>query len=142
MKRFRLVKVADYVNTCDCCGRSNLQKTLELVDTDSDDVVHYGTTCTGIALGINAKDAAKRTRSAIERLEEARRDAEREASAPYTARLTALVDAAIAAHKDYFQNAEVRRAFLESPERLALICASNTAIQAARDAVDAQGVEL
>lgn len=48
--------VEDSVNTCDCCGKSNLKKTVAL---DIDGVkFNYGVICAGRALGTKTKNPA------------------------------------------------------------------------------------
>lgn len=48
----RLVKVAvtDSVNECECCGKTNLKKTVVLLNQDADEFVFYGSSCAGHAL--------------------------------------------------------------------------------------------
>ena len=53
MKNVKYLGTVDDINTCDCCGRSGLKKTVAL---DFDGAVqHYGTTCAGRALGFKTK---------------------------------------------------------------------------------------
>jgi spore coat polysaccharide biosynthesis predicted glycosyltransferase SpsG len=40
---FKALGTTDVVTTCDCCGKSNLAKTV-IVDCDGE-ILHYGTTC-------------------------------------------------------------------------------------------------
>ena len=40
----RALGITDAVNTCDCCGKTNLKCTVE-IELDDGDIVHYGRTC-------------------------------------------------------------------------------------------------
>ncbi len=42
----RALGTDDSVNTCDCCGKTNLKFTVT-IELDSGDVVHYGQICAG-----------------------------------------------------------------------------------------------
>jgi len=87
-KRIKIVGISKDVDTCECCGRTNLTKTVMLVDLDApqgannDNVMYFGTTC-----AVNAdkydnleamkqakRDVAKAVDTAKQReIEEARR---------------------------------------------------------------------
>lgn len=142
MKRFRLIQIVDHVTTCDCCGRSKLAKTIEMIDMDNDEVVHYGTTCAGLALGLSTKDGAKVVKSAIDRLELAKVDARRvaENTSAHKAEHNRLHGAYLAAHADYWTNRETRKAWLDSPARLDLLAKHAAFVQAAVDAVTVEMV--
>lgn len=51
--------ITDEVNTCECCGRTNLKSTVVLEINES--VVHFGSLCAALAMG-------RRNRSDVERL--------------------------------------------------------------------------
>jgi len=40
----RALHLTDAVTTCDCCGKSDLKRTVAML-TDAGDLVHYGTVC-------------------------------------------------------------------------------------------------
>ncbi len=42
----KFLGITDEINTCDCCGRTNLKSTV-VFETDDGDIVHYGSTCAG-----------------------------------------------------------------------------------------------
>jgi hypothetical protein len=46
---FKILGVTDAVSTCDCCGKKNLKKAIELENPEGD-IVFYGTDCAGAAL--------------------------------------------------------------------------------------------
>ena len=46
---FKILGITDAVHTCDCCGKKNLKKAVEL-ETPDGETVHYGTDCAGAAL--------------------------------------------------------------------------------------------
>ncbi len=45
----KFIGITDSVSTCDCCGRTNLKRTVALVKEDGSEVF-YGTTCAAVAL--------------------------------------------------------------------------------------------
>jgi hypothetical protein len=42
----RALGTDDSINTCDCCGKSNLKFTV-IIEQDSGEIVHYGQVCAG-----------------------------------------------------------------------------------------------
>ena len=46
---FKVLGVDDSVSVCDCCGKSNLKKTVVL-ENDGGEILHYGSDCAGAAL--------------------------------------------------------------------------------------------
>ena len=46
---FKILGITDAVSTCDCCGKKNLKKAVELENPEGD-IVFYGTDCAGAAL--------------------------------------------------------------------------------------------
>jgi hypothetical protein len=64
-KRFEIQGVTDERDTCDCCGKSNLKRTVALADADAGgEVVFFGTTCAARAMKIPAADVRKGARAA------------------------------------------------------------------------------
>lgn len=61
--RFVIMGIVDDVTTCECCGRSNLKRTVMLGETDADgnveNVTYYGTGCAAVALGRPRQHGAK-----------------------------------------------------------------------------------
>lgn len=41
---FTILGTDDSINTCDCCGRSNLKHTV-IVQTEDGEILHYGSVC-------------------------------------------------------------------------------------------------
>lgn len=46
---FKILGITDAVHTCDCCGKTNLKKAVELENPEGD-IVFFGTDCAGAAL--------------------------------------------------------------------------------------------
>lgn len=46
----RLLGITDEVTTCDCCGKTNLKRTLAISLDGESDAVHFGSTCGAQAL--------------------------------------------------------------------------------------------
>ena len=44
MATYRTLAIVDDVNTCDCCGKSNLKSTVAM-ERDDGEVLHFGSTC-------------------------------------------------------------------------------------------------
>jgi len=51
---FKILGTDDSVNTCDCCGKSNLKSTV-IVDVDGE-ILHYGSTCATRHTGLNDRE--------------------------------------------------------------------------------------
>lgn len=79
----KILGITDEVNTCDCCGRTNLKKTVAM-EFEAGGMVHYGTDCAANVV-YGAKTAANRKRM------EARANA-----ASYVAKWTAIHGTSIA----------------------------------------------
>lgn len=45
----KILGITDAISTCDCCGKRNLKKAVEL-EMESGEIVFYGTDCAGAAL--------------------------------------------------------------------------------------------
>jgi hypothetical protein len=55
---FKVVGIVDEVTTCECCGKSDLKKTVALMDEEGN-VQYFGTICAGKKLGYK-KEVAKK----------------------------------------------------------------------------------
>lgn len=44
-KRFQIKAIVDDVNSCDCCGKTGLIRTVAIEDLESGEVKYFGTTC-------------------------------------------------------------------------------------------------
>jgi hypothetical protein len=59
MAAFKILGTTQDVETCNCCGRTGLKKTVELGELDADGavygVVHYGVDCAAAALGYSKR---------------------------------------------------------------------------------------
>lgn len=90
----RFLGTDDTVNTCECCGRTDLKSTVA-IETDGGDILHYGTTCAARALKTTAKIVKSETAKADEanrKAIQAERDrANQEAYAVFQAWLDAKV---------------------------------------------------
>ena len=65
MTRFTIEGITDERDTCDCCGKSGLKRTVALADADDGgEVVFFGTTCAARAMKIPAADVRKGARAA------------------------------------------------------------------------------
>lgn len=47
---FKVIGSSDAITVCDCCGRTKLKFTVELVNNETGDIVHYGRDCAGAAV--------------------------------------------------------------------------------------------
>lgn len=45
MARFEVLGISDEVTACDCCGKSNLKRTVCIHDNESGETKYFGTTC-------------------------------------------------------------------------------------------------
>lgn len=60
--QFKILAIVDDVNACDCCGKSNLQKTVAIENSETGEVKYFGTTCAlqpVKGFGIEKKEMAK-----------------------------------------------------------------------------------
>jgi hypothetical protein len=55
--------ITDEVDTCDCCGRKDLKRTVALLDGHGE-AVYYGTECAAQALRSTAKEVRKEAKAA------------------------------------------------------------------------------
>jgi len=51
---FKILGTDDAVNTCDCCGKTNLKATV-IVEVDGE-ILHYGSVCATRHTGLNSKE--------------------------------------------------------------------------------------
>jgi hypothetical protein len=67
MNRFQIQGVSDERDFCECCGKKNLKRVVFVLDTESGDIKHFGTTCVlSPAKGFDLKDELKRAIGAFE----------------------------------------------------------------------------
>lgn len=62
---YRFLGNTDEVDTCDCCGRTDLKSTVALED-EAGNVVHFGVVCAALATRTTAKDVRSAARKADE----------------------------------------------------------------------------
>lgn len=76
MLKYKVIGITDERDSCDCCGKVGLERTVALEDLDSGETVFFGTTCAARAQGwtvtamqaaIRRADDAKRAAKAEER---------------------------------------------------------------------------
>lgn len=70
---FKILGTDDAVNTCDCCGKTNLKATV-IVEVDGE-VLHYGSVCATRHTGLNGKEI----KVAVKNAEDGRRQAAQKA---------------------------------------------------------------
>lgn len=44
-KNSKVLGITEQVNTCDCCGKSDLKRTVAIMDMETQEINYYGTTC-------------------------------------------------------------------------------------------------
>lgn len=76
MKRYTYLGTSDEVTTCDCCGKSDLKKTVAISDDERGETLYFGTTCAARALKVQVADVRKGTAAADRAKEEAKRAAQ------------------------------------------------------------------
>ena len=89
-REFTVLGITDDHDTCDCCGRTNLKRTVALRDSGGE-VGFYGTTCAALLLRREAKDVRREAREAQDRIEEATRAEKQRASQAELERWTAFL---------------------------------------------------
>ena len=67
----RIISLSDTVTRCDCCGKSNLKKTVVLTSSDSnfpgsDEIQHFGQSCAQTALRNSGAKGYRNERTAKE----------------------------------------------------------------------------
>lgn len=72
MSRFEVVGVNDERDFCECCGKAGLKRVVWIRDTESGDVMHFGTSCaTSPAKGFNLDTEVKKAISVFQSRERA-----------------------------------------------------------------------
>jgi hypothetical protein len=69
MKKFTIQGITDEVDTCECCGRKNLKRTVALAD-EHGLVTFFGTECAAQALKLPAADVRKGAKAAQDAADE------------------------------------------------------------------------
>lgn len=64
----KFLGVTDSINTCDCCGKNDPKRTVEL--EINGEFFNYGTTCAGRALGGRETRTVKDVKAAVEKVNE------------------------------------------------------------------------
>ena len=44
-RQFKILGICDNINTCDCCGKQNLQKTVAIESLETGEIGYFGTSC-------------------------------------------------------------------------------------------------
>ena len=44
-KKFRILAIVDDVNACECCGKSDLLRTVAIENSETGEIKYFGTTC-------------------------------------------------------------------------------------------------
>lgn len=44
-RRFRILAIVDDVNSCECCGKSGLQRTVAIENCETGEIKYFGTSC-------------------------------------------------------------------------------------------------
>lgn len=83
IKRFTYLGTSDEVDACDCCGKSDLKRTVAIQDNDSGETLYFGTTCAARALKQTVKEVKAGTAVADRAKAEAEQARRRAASAAY-----------------------------------------------------------
>ncbi len=68
IKKYQIIGTTDDVDTCDCCGRINLKKTVILKDAESGEEVYFGTECAAKALNWAIQEVTKTAKSETENI--------------------------------------------------------------------------
>ena len=61
-----ILGTTDEVNTCDCCGRTDLKDTVALQDDETGDIVYYGCVCAAKKRNVPAKQIKSEAKKADE----------------------------------------------------------------------------
>lgn len=68
IRKFTVLGTTDEVTSCDCCGKSGLKSTFAVMLHETDEVVHYGSTCVTRNTGIkNPTKAAESHRESLKK---------------------------------------------------------------------------
>jgi hypothetical protein len=44
-RQFKILGITDFINSCDCCGKQGLQKTVAIENCETGEIGHFGTSC-------------------------------------------------------------------------------------------------
>jgi hypothetical protein len=44
-RQFKILGITDSINSCDCCGKQGLQKTVAIENCETGEIGHFGTSC-------------------------------------------------------------------------------------------------
>ncbi len=91
MAAYKTLAIVDDVNTCDCCGKSNLKSTVAM-ERDDGEVVYFGSVCATRHSGRGAKEIRKEAVNALEAKQAAAKTAF-ERSDEYRAEVSRLAQA-------------------------------------------------
>lgn len=61
MQATKIIGITDEVGTCDCCGRTDLKRTVMLLIGQAESIAYYGCACAAKAMG-------RRTAKSVEKL--------------------------------------------------------------------------
>lgn len=76
---FKILAVVDDVNCCECCGKTDLLRTVAIENLTTGEIKYFGTTCAlqpVKGFGIEKKEIAKEIRLLEEKQQAAKREAE------------------------------------------------------------------
>lgn len=86
----KFLGITDERDSCDCCGKKNLKRTVALT-VDDGPVVFYGTTCASVAFGLPAKSVLSEAKAATRAREEADRKVRAERAAKESSALRLIL---------------------------------------------------
>jgi len=75
--RYTFLGTSDEVDACDCCGKSDLKRTVAILDNDGGETLYFGTTCAARTLKATVKDVKAGTAAADRAKAEAKAEAKR-----------------------------------------------------------------
>lgn len=64
----KMLGIVDNINTCDCCGKTGLVKTVAL--DNGGEVVYYGVTCASVALGFGREYTSRNAHKLVTRVQD------------------------------------------------------------------------
>lgn len=80
MTRYKIEGITDERDSCDCCGKTGLKRTVALTDLDTSEIVYFGTSCAAQSMKIPSADVRKESRKAQDEKDEAARLAKEKAN--------------------------------------------------------------
>lgn len=99
--RYTYLGTSDEVTTCDCCGKSDLKRTVAIMDDERGESLYFGTTCAARALKVQVAEVKRGTAAADRAREEAARVAREAAYRAETERWRAYLVARTGGIKDW-----------------------------------------